>query len=112
GHGLSLSEHWCQHRCRDPSARIRERRPRHDSQDRAAEPGDRSAVPRGPPLRGGSATTDGRPVVMSDGAKAARLDGVVSTTRASRPYYVPLANEEHVFKDGFRQPTSGPLKRT
>ena len=53
------------------------------------QPGDRSAVPLGPPLRGGSATADGPTVVAGDGAKGARLDGVVSTTRASRPYYVP-----------------------
>src|SRR5215831_471407 len=107
---MPLSNHWCQHRCRDPSARIRERRPRHDSQDRAAEPADRSAVPLGPPLRGGSATADGPTVVAGEGASGARLDGAVSTTRASRPYYVPVANEERVFKAAFRQGMSVALK--
>jgi nitric oxide reductase NorQ protein len=45
-----------------------------------------------------------------DGAGPARQDGVVSTTRASRPYYVPVANEERVFKAAFRQGMSVMLK--
>ena len=48
--------------------------------------------------------------MMGDGAGAARPDGVVSTTRASRPYYVPIANEEQVFKAAFRQGMSVVLK--
>src|SRR5260370_24027472 len=39
-----------------------------------------------------------------------RPDAVVSTTRASRPYYVPLGNEERVFKAAFRQGLSVLLK--
>jgi nitric oxide reductase NorQ protein len=48
--------------------------------------------------------------VAGDGASGARLDGVVSTARASRPYYVPVANEERVFKAAFRQGMSVALK--
>ena len=36
--------------------------------------------------------------------------GTVSATRASRPYYVPVGNEEHVFKAAFRQGLSVVLK--
>ena len=48
--------------------------------------------------------------MAGDGVRAARLDGTVSTTRASRPYYVPIGNEEHVFKAAFRQGMSIVLK--
>ena len=45
----------------------------------------------------------------SDGVTA-RLDGVVIKTRASRPYYVPIGNEENVFKAAFRQGLSIVIK--
>jgi nitric oxide reductase NorQ protein len=48
--------------------------------------------------------------VAGDAARAARLDGAVGATRASRPYYVPIGNEEHVFKAAFRQGMSIVLK--
>ena len=48
--------------------------------------------------------------MASDSVKAARLDGVASTARAARPYYVPVANEEQVFKAAFRQGLSMLLK--
>jgi len=48
--------------------------------------------------------------VAGDGATAARRDGVVSTARPSRPYYVPIGNEEHVFKAAFRKGMSVVLK--
>jgi nitric oxide reductase NorQ protein len=48
--------------------------------------------------------------VAGDGAKAARLEGVGSPARASRPYYVPIGNEEHVFKAAFRRGLSILLK--
>src|SRR5262245_34562917 len=48
--------------------------------------------------------------MAADGVRAARPDGAVSTTRASRPYYVPVANEERVFKAAFRQGMSVLLK--
>jgi len=41
--------------------------------------------------------------VRGDGATTARLDGMIGTTRALRPYYVPVGNEEHVFRAAFRQ---------
>ena len=41
--------------------------------------------------------------------RTARVDGM-STTRASRPYYVPIGNEEQVFKAAFRQGLSVVLK--
>jgi nitric oxide reductase NorQ protein len=41
--------------------------------------------------------------------RTARMDGM-STTRASRPYYVPIGNEEQVFKAAFRQGMSVVLK--
>ena len=47
---------------------------------------------------------------MAGDAKAARLDGAASTTRAARPYYVPVANEENVFKAAYRQGMSILLK--
>jgi nitric oxide reductase NorQ protein len=49
-------------------------------------------------------------LVTGDGARTARLDGLTSTARPSRPYYVPIANEEHVFKAAFRQGLSIVLK--
>jgi hypothetical protein len=55
GHGLPLSERRRRHRRRDPSARIRERRPRQAARSRAAAPRDRPAVPLGAPLRRGPA---------------------------------------------------------
>ena len=48
--------------------------------------------------------------MTDDRAGAARQDGVVSTPRASRPYYVAVANEERVFKAAFRQGMSVALK--
>ena len=47
--------------------------------------------------------------MSGDGVRTARLDGV-SAARASRPYYVPIANEERVFKAAFRQGLSVLLK--
>jgi nitric oxide reductase NorQ protein len=41
--------------------------------------------------------------VRGDGATTARLDGMIGTTRASRPYYLPVGNEESVFRAAFRQ---------
>ena len=41
--------------------------------------------------------------MRGDGATTARLDGMIGTTRALRPYYVPVGNEEHVFRAAFRQ---------
>jgi nitric oxide reductase NorQ protein len=38
------------------------------------------------------------------------VDDVMTTTRASRPYYVPIGNEERVFKAAFRQGLSLVLK--
>ena len=48
--------------------------------------------------------------MSGDGVRAARPAGVAGTTRASRPYYVPVANEEAVFKAAFRQGLSVLLK--
>jgi nitric oxide reductase NorQ protein len=48
--------------------------------------------------------------VGGDGARAARLDGIVSAAGSARPYYVPIGNEEHVFKAAFRQGLSVVLK--
>ena len=48
--------------------------------------------------------------MAGDGARTARLDDAVSRSRASRPYYVPIGNEEHVFKAAFRQRMSVVLK--
>jgi nitric oxide reductase NorQ protein len=48
--------------------------------------------------------------LTGDGARAPRLDGVVSTAPASRPFYVPIGNEEHVFRAAFRQGLSVVLK--
>ena len=48
--------------------------------------------------------------MASDRARAPRQDGVVSTPRAPRPYYVPVANEERIFKAAFRQGMSVVLK--
>src|SRR4029077_10048644 len=39
-----------------------------------------------------------------------RPDALESTTRASRPYFVPVGNEERVFKAAFRQGLSVLLK--
>src|SRR4029077_17001356 len=39
-----------------------------------------------------------------------RPDALESTTRASRPYFVPVGNEERVFKAAFRQGLSVMLK--
>jgi nitric oxide reductase NorQ protein len=47
--------------------------------------------------------------VVGDGVTA-RLDGGVIEPRASRPYYVPIANEENVFKAAFRQGLSLVIK--
>jgi nitric oxide reductase NorQ protein len=44
------------------------------------------------------------------GAGAARGDGVVNASAAPRPYYVPVGNEEHVFRAAFRQGLSVVLK--
>ena len=41
--------------------------------------------------------------MRGDGATTARLDGMIGMTRALRPYYVPVGNEEHVFRAAFRQ---------
>ena len=48
--------------------------------------------------------------MRGDGARTARLDGVIGSDRASRPYYVPVGNEEQVFKASFRQGMSILLK--
>ena len=48
--------------------------------------------------------------MRSDGAGTARLDDMMSPTRASRPYYVPVGNEEPIFKAAFRQGLSVVLK--
>jgi nitric oxide reductase NorQ protein len=45
-----------------------------------------------------------------DDARTVRSDATRSATRASRPYYVPVGNEEHVFKAAFRQGMSVVLK--
>ena len=48
--------------------------------------------------------------MRGDGATTARLDGMSGTTRELRPYYVPVGNEEHVFRAAFRQGLSILLK--
>lgn len=48
--------------------------------------------------------------MAGDGMPAARLAGVASAAAASRPYYVAVGNEEHVFKAAFRQGLSVALK--
>jgi nitric oxide reductase NorQ protein len=48
--------------------------------------------------------------VISGDAKVARLDDAASTSRAARPYYVSVANEENVFKAAYRQGMSILLK--
>jgi len=48
--------------------------------------------------------------MAGDGASTARLDDAVTSDRASRPYYVPVGNEEHIFKAAFRQGMSVLLK--
>lgn len=47
---------------------------------------------------------------MADNGDIARLDGSTTATQGSRPYYVPVGNEEHVFKAAFRQGLSIVLK--
>ena len=47
--------------------------------------------------------------MRGDGASAARADGTTSTG-APRPYYVPVANEDQVFKAAWRQGLSVLLK--
>jgi len=54
--------------------------------------------------------TDGRPFAAGDGDGAVRPENTVSETRASRPYYVPVGNEEQVFKAASRQQLSVVLK--
>lgn len=46
----------------------------------------------------------------SDGGATDRLDGTTAPAQARRPYYVPVGNEEHVFKAAFRQELSVVLK--
>ena len=48
--------------------------------------------------------------MAGDGARAARRDGAESAARAARPYYVPIGNEEQVFKAAFRRGKSVLLK--
>jgi nitric oxide reductase NorQ protein len=48
--------------------------------------------------------------MRGDGGRAARQEDAMSPTRASRPYYVPIGNEEQVFKAAFRQDLSVVLK--
>jgi len=48
--------------------------------------------------------------VRGDGATTARLDGMSGTIRATRPYYLAVGNEEHVFRAAFRQGLSIVLK--
>jgi nitric oxide reductase NorQ protein len=48
--------------------------------------------------------------VPSDGGATDRLDGTTAPAQARRPYYVPVGNEEHVFKAAFRQELSVVLK--
>src|SRR5437879_3563643 len=59
--------------------------------------------------RGLNPDADGPALMRGDGARTARLDDM-STTRASRPYYVPIGNEEQIFKAAFRQGMSVVLK--
>lgn len=47
---------------------------------------------------------------MADNGDIARLDGSTTAAQGSRPYYVPVGNEEHVFKAAFRQGLSIVLK--
>jgi nitric oxide reductase NorQ protein len=48
--------------------------------------------------------------MAGEGASAARREGVVTAPRAARPYYVPVDDEEQVFKAAFRQGLSIVLK--
>jgi nitric oxide reductase NorQ protein len=48
--------------------------------------------------------------MTGNGGRADELSGTVTTTRASRPYYVAVGNEEHIFKAAFRQGLSVVLK--
>ena len=54
--------------------------------------------------------TDGPGIGAGDGDSAARLERVVTATRAARPYYVLVGNEEKIFKAAFRQGLSVVLK--
>jgi nitric oxide reductase NorQ protein len=55
-------------------------------------------------------TSNARVDDRSERAGAARREGAQSTTPASRPHYVPVGNEERVFKSAFRQRLSILLK--
>jgi nitric oxide reductase NorQ protein len=48
--------------------------------------------------------------VPGDGGATDRLNGMTAPTQAPRPYYVPVGNEEYVFKAAFRQGLSIVLK--
>jgi nitric oxide reductase NorQ protein len=48
--------------------------------------------------------------VPADDGAIDSLSGMTAPTQATRPYYVPVGNEEHVFKAAFRQGLSVVLK--
>src|SRR5690242_13112685 len=92
-------------RCR-AAAGVRHSRARDDSACRAAAVRRRAVVPFGAPVVGGAAT-DGPALRARTGAPADRQE---SGMTATRPYYVPVGNEEQVFTAAFRQGLSVLLK--